>query len=118
MTAMGTDQLGNAALFWLLVIPAVVVWLLVVVDIVTRPGVRGVWRAGWLVAVTLMLPLALLWLLVRPTGDPIRVALDQLDQADPRVQLVDLVARHDDGGVDDATFVQDRDELLGYPTSN
>ena len=98
----------------LLVVPAFVVWLLVVADIVTRPGVRGLWRAGWLVAVTLLLPLALVWLLVRPTGDPIRAALDQLDPADPRVRLVDLVARHDDGLVGDATFAQDRDALLGY----
>lgn len=112
---MATDQLSDPALFLLLVIPAAVVWLLVVTDIVTRPGVRGLWRAGWLVAVTALLPLALLWLLVRPTGDPIRAALDQLDPDDPRVRLVDLVARHDEGLVDDVTFARDRDVLLAYP---
>ena len=110
-------SLGDDGLFWLLVVPALVMWLYVVVDVAIRPGVGRLARVAWVAAVTIALPAALLWLLVRPTGDPVRARLAQIDANDPRVQLVDLVQDHDAGRVDDATFQRRRDELLPMPGS-
>ena len=105
-------SLSDDGLFWLLVVPAIVMWLYVVVDIAIRPGVGRLARVVWVAAVTVALPAALLWLLVRPTGDPVRARLAQIDASDPRAQLVDLVQDHDAGRVDDATFERRRDDLL------
>jgi hypothetical protein len=100
-------------LIWFLVVPAVLVWAQVVVDIVTRPGLSAAWRLVWVVVVTVFLPAALAWLLLRPAGDPLRKALVTPDADDPAAQLVQLVVDHDAGRIDDVAFGRRRDEIFG-----
>ncbi len=108
MVTMPTSEM----VFLFLILPATVVWVSVVGDIVTRPGLTVASRVAWLAAVTLLLPTALAWLLLRPTGDPLADAAAPSDPDDPQVALVALVIDHDDGLVDDATFSRRLDGLL------
>lgn len=107
-TTMQTDEV----IFWFLVIPAIVVWVGVVVDIARRRGLTLTSRVAWVASVTLLLPTALVWLLVRPAGDPMAEASTRGDPDDPQEALVALVVAHDVGDVDDATFARRRDALF------
>lgn len=108
----GQDLVASAPA-WFFVLPAVVVWLVVLSDIATRQGLTGRARLAWAVAVTAFFPTALVWLLLRPTGDPLSRSVARLDEADPRVRLAELVVRHDRGEIADADFARERDALFG-----
>lgn len=96
----------------LVLVPVVAAWVVIVVDVVRRPGLSRRRRAGWLVAVTLV-PLAMLvWLLTRPVALTARVRARIVPPDDPRARLVDLVEAHDRGDVDAATFSRDLAALL------
>ena len=111
-----TDPLPTY-LIWL-IIPAVVVWAITVIDILSRPGLHGLLRLGWASAVTLVFPTALAWYLIRPLTTPAPQTLDQLDSPDPQRRLVSTVVARTIGTIDDATYAYTLTSILPQPPTS
>lgn len=90
-------------LVWL-VLPAFVVWVVTVADIATRPGIGPAARGLWILATTLLFPVALVWYLVRPVDVIPSVRLDAPDPADPRAVLAGAADARSRGEVDRASY--------------
>jgi hypothetical protein len=87
---------------WLLVfviIPLVVVWAVVLVDIALQPRLSGVAKAVWAVLCTVVWPFQIIYLLTRPNRG--RVERDEA-RADRHAQLVAAVLDHEAELIDDA----------------
>ncbi len=85
-------------LVWV-VLPALVVWVATVADIATRRGLSRRGRLLWVVAITLVFPLTLLWYLLRPVGTPEPLRLDLAGPGDARVELARLVVARSRGAL-------------------
>ncbi|MGB9374629.1 MAG: hypothetical protein WCA82_10775 [Jiangellales bacterium] len=99
----------------LVTIPAIVVWGLLVVDVLSRSQMGLGRRLAWVVAMTVFFPLGLLWLLVRPSTGPAVARLRRPDLGDPGRRLLELVDAHERGDVDDTTFTTQIDQLMRVP---
>ena len=96
----------------LVTIPAVVVWALLIVDVLSRSQMGRGRRLAWVVAITVFFPLGLLWLLVRPSSGGTAARLRRPDPDDPGLQLVELIDAHERGEVDDSTFATRVNQLM------
>lgn len=99
----------------LVTIPAVAVWALLVIDVLSRSQLQLGRRLAWAVAMTVFFPLGLLWLLVRPSGGPTARRVNRPDPDDPGRRLIDLVDAHDRGDVDDKAYTAQLDQVLKLP---
>jgi len=90
----------------LIVLPALVVWIILLVDIATSSRLAIPWRIGWMIAITIFFPIGLLWLLVRPSGGFARQYGDRVGNDDPGQKLIDLISEREEGAVSDADFTQ------------
>lgn len=100
-----------------ILIPVVVAWVVIVVDIARRRGLSRRRRIGWLVFVTFV-PLAmLLWLLRRPVDVAAQLTAPPPAPDDPRTKLVDLVEAYDAGGLDRGAFERRLGDLLPRTTT-
>lgn len=100
-----------------ILIPVVVAWVVIVVDIARRRGLSRRRRIGWLVFVTFV-PLAmLLWLLRRPVDVAAQLTAPPPAPDDPRTRLVDLVEAYDAGGLDRGAFERRLGDLLPRTTT-
>lgn len=101
----------------MIALPAIVVWVLLVVDVLSRSELRRGQQAAWVAGITLFFPFGLLWLLIRPGGAPHARHVARPDSDDLRARLVDLVIAHDRGDIDDEAFAAERDRIVGGPAS-
>lgn len=108
-----TDPLP-AYLVWL-ILPALFVWAITLADILSRPGLHGLLRLGWAVAVTIVFPTALAWYLIRPIATPAPHPLHQPDSPNPQQQLVTAVLARTTGTIDDTTYTQTLERILTPP---
>ncbi len=100
-----------------ILVPVVVAWVVIVVDVARRRGLSRRRRIGWLVFVTLV-PLAmLLWLLRRPIDVAAQVTAPPPAPDDPRTRLVDLVEAYDAGSVDRSEFERRLRDLIPRATT-
>lgn len=99
----------------LVTIPAVVVWALLVVDVLSRSQMSLGRRLAWTAGMTAFFPLGLLWLLVRPSSGGTAAHLRRPNPADPGLQLVELIDAHERGEVDDSTFATRVNQLMRLP---
>ena len=100
-----------------ILIPVVVAWVVIVVDVARRRGMSRRRRIGWLVFVTFV-PLAmLLWLLRRPVDVAAQVTAPPPSPDDPRTRLVELVEAYDSGRVDRDAFERRLLDLLPGATT-
>lgn len=99
---MGRPVIGNGVLSpgaqWLLLLALLAVWLIVVIDIVRRPGMRRSARIGWLLACTLVWPAQVLYLLVRPQRGRVE---ETAQRSDPHARLVSAVLERGTGRLTD-----------------
>ncbi len=99
---------------WWILLPAMVVWGITVIDVLTRPGLRRLHRVAWVLAVTVVFPTALVWLLVRPVAAPAPVAVDDAASGDRRIRLTALVLARQRGQIAQAEYQQ---QLAGFVRS-
>lgn len=92
---------SDMILVFLVWIPLVVVWLIVMVDLIRRPRMSASSKVAWAAACTLVWPLLIAYLLVRPTLGRLEMA-DQRNDAQSR--LVSAVLDHESGRIDDAAM--------------
>lgn len=90
----------------LIVLPAVAVWIILLVDIATSSRLAIPWRICWMIAITIFFPLGLIWLLIRPSGGFARQHGNQVAGDDPGQQLIDLISAHERGAVSGTDFTQ------------
>lgn len=90
---------GEQGLLVFIIIPLVVVWAVVMVDIALQPRFSGVAKAVWAVLCTVVWPIQIAYLLIRPNRG--RVERDEA-RADRHAQLVAAVLDHEAGRIDDA----------------
>lgn len=84
-------------------LPLAVVWVVVIVDLVRRSQMSRGARWAWGVACTLVWPMMLAYLLMKPT----RGRLEAADRReDPRGRLVDAALAREAGRLDDAEWVR------------
>jgi hypothetical protein len=95
---VSTDALLSPTGQWLLLVALLAVWMIVVIDIVRRPGMRRAARLGWLVACTLIWPAQVLYLLVRPQRGRVE---ETAQRTDPHARLVAAVLERDSGRLPD-----------------
>lgn len=101
------------AITLLVQVPLILIWLLVIGDVVRRPDLP-VWRkAAWIAGCTFVLPLLLVYLLIRP-----QAARSDLvaERSDPHARLVDAVMAHEAGRLDDARFAAATAQLRRLPS--
>ena len=90
----------------LIVLPAITVWIILLIDIATSSRLAILWRIGWMIAITIFFPLGLLWLLVRPSGGFARQHGNHVADDDPGQRLLDLVDAREQGEISDADFAE------------
>jgi hypothetical protein len=87
------------AMLFVVWIPLLVVWGVVMVDVIGRTDIGFASKAIWALACTLLWPAMLLYLLLRPTRGRLE---DPEDRNDPQARLVTAVLRHEAGEITDA----------------
>lgn len=97
----------------LIVLPALVVWIILLVDIATSSRLAPIWRIGWMIAITIFFPLGLLWLLIRPSGGFARQHGNRVAHDDPGQLLLDLIDDRERGLITDTDFAERFSELTG-----
>lgn len=85
----------------IVLVPVLVVWLTVVVDIALQPRMPGSRKALWAVACTLFWPMLLVYWLTRPMPGLLE---RHLQRTDAGAQLVDAALAHEAGRLDDGQF--------------
>jgi uncharacterized membrane protein (UPF0182 family) len=90
---------GEQGLLVFIIIPLVVVWAVVMVDIALQPRLSGVAKVVWAVLCTVVWPLQIAYLLIRPNRG--RVERDE-GRTDRHAQLVAAVLDHEAGRIDEA----------------
>lgn len=98
----------------LIVLPALAVWIILLVDIATSSRLAIPWRIGWMVAITIFFPLGLLWLLVRPSGGFARQYGSQLTDDDPGQKLIHLISEREQGTISDPDFTRRFRDLIQH----
>lgn len=97
---------SSAALF--VVIPLLLIWVWVVVDVFTRSDTRPWVRVVWLVVVTLYWPTLLIYILTKPVQgrlvDP--QVIRMRDRQDSQDRLAMAVLEHEAGRLDGARFAR------------
>lgn len=97
---------SSAALF--VVIPLLLIWVWVVVDVLTRSDTRPWVRVVWLVVVTLYWPTLLIYILTKPVQgrlvDP--QVIRMRDRQDSQDRLAMAVLEHEAGRLDGARFAR------------
>lgn len=90
---------GEQGLLLFVIVPLVVVWAVVMVDIALQPRLSGPVKVVWAVLCTMVWPVQIVYLLTRPNRG--RVERDEV-RTDRHAQLVAAVLDHEAGGIDDA----------------
>jgi hypothetical protein len=87
----------------IVVVPLLVVWLVVLVDVLRQPAMSGGRKALWVLACTLVWPVQIVYLLVRPQQG----RAERLEhRADPHSRLVDVALAHEAGRIDAAAMAE------------
>lgn len=98
--------------FILLTIPVFVVWLIVLLDIAVRGDLRAWSKVAWVAAVTLLWPLLILYLLLRPVDGRLQSdAAVRRRKPDPHQRLVVAVLDHEAGLSTEAEYRALKDDL-------
>jgi len=84
-------------------IPLIVVWLIVMIDLIRRRGMHVGSKVAWAAACTLVWPLLIAYLLVRPTRG--RAEMER-KREDAQSRLVSAVLDHEAGSIDDAAMAE------------
>ncbi len=90
------------------IIPIVIVWVMVLLDIVTQAGMSTRSKWSWAVACTVLWPLILVFWLTRPVAGRTDLATERTD---PHARLVSAALGHEAGRIDDAEFAAIADRL-------
>ncbi len=90
------------------ILPLIVVWLIVLVDIVGQPRMPGRVKALWLVVCTLIWPMLIVYWLTRPVQGRLERSEDRTN---PHSRLVDSALAHESGRLDDAGWSQTAQHL-------
>lgn len=91
----------DLAVLLVIVIPLVVVWVVVTVDIALQPRMPGRTKAIWIVLCTVVWPMQVLYMLTRPNRGLVE---RQEHRSDAHAQLVAAVLDHEGGRLDDDSF--------------
>lgn len=99
-------------LFFAILIPLLLLWVLAIVDIVRRSDLRIWKKGGWSIAVVL-LPLVgvLAYAIFRPLPPPAGKERSTGGTIADQLQLV--IDKHDGGGIDDEGFLAEKRALFG-----
>lgn len=98
--------------FVFLTIPVIVVWLVVLLDIAVRGDLRVWGKLAWLAAVTLLWPMMILYLLLRPVDGRLQSdAAVRRRKPDPHQRLVVAVLDHEAGLSTEAEYRTIKDGL-------
>jgi hypothetical protein len=92
----------------LVLVPLLLVWAFVLIDIVRQPQLSTRRKVLWALACTVVWPAQVVYLLVRPQRGRAERAVDR---DDPHDRLVDAVVDHEDGRLDTASFTSLIQEL-------
>lgn len=101
---------GLAAFVIVVLVPVLAIWLIVVVDVLRQPGLSPRRRALWIAACTLVWPVQILYLLLRPQQG--RIEREPV-RSDRQAQLVAAVLDHEAGRLDDAAYAAALRSLRG-----
>lgn len=91
----------RAAALLIIVLPLLLIWVFVIVDVLRQPRVSRLRRAVWIVACTLVWPMMIVYLLVRPTQGRAVPHGSGTDRTDPHARLVEAVLAHEQGRLSD-----------------
>ena len=91
-------------------VPLLLIWAFVLVDIVRQPQMRTRRKVLWVLGCTVIWPVQVVYLLVRPQRGRAERAVDR---DDPHDRLVDAVLDHEDGRLDRPAFLRVVQELRG-----
>lgn len=95
----------DRAVLLFIIIPLIVVWVGIVVDIALQPRMSGVTKALWVTSFILVWPM-IVYVLTRPN----RGRVERYEgRRDPHAQLVAAVLDHEAGRLDSASF----DRIVG-----
>ena len=97
----------------LVVVPLLLVWAFVVVEILREQQLPVGRKVLWVLACTLVWPMLLAYLLLGPQRGRAERAVDQGERDDAHDRLVDAVLAHEDGRIDAGTFARTIGELRG-----
>jgi uncharacterized membrane protein (UPF0182 family) len=104
------EESRAVATLLIVVVPALVIWLVVLVDVLRQPARSGRWKALWVLACTLVWPVQIVYLLVRPQQGRV----ERLEhRADPHARLVEATLAHEAGRIDDAAMAEVARQLRG-----
>lgn len=92
----------SAWVFLMVLVTLGLVWLVVLLDIVRQPQLTTRRKVLWGLGCTLVWPVQVVYLLVRPQRGRAERAVDR---DDPHHRLVDAVLDHEEGRLDTPSFV-------------
>jgi hypothetical protein len=99
---------GAWAVLLLVQVPLALMWLFVLVDIARQPRMATGRKVLWALGCTVVWPVQVLYLLVRPQQGR---AERELDRDDPHARLVDAALDREAGRIDAPTFSRIAGEL-------
>lgn len=98
---MSIEEARAVATLLIVVVPLLVVWLVVLVDVLRQPAMSAGRKALWVLACTLAWPVQIIYLLVRPQQG----RAERLEhRADPHARLVEAALAHEAGRIDAAAM--------------
>lgn len=84
-------------------VPLTLIWAFVLIDVMRQPQMRTRRKVAWAIACSVIWPMQLVYLLVRPQRGRAERAVDR---DDPQARLVDAVLDREAGRLDVASFEQ------------